>query len=50
MGATQRPDPRAGVLLSDEEAMQIVAVLADVLDGHMCPMRSVPPGRCSATG
>lgn len=34
MGATQRPDPRAGVLLSDEEAMQIIAVLADVLDGH----------------
>jgi hypothetical protein len=24
----------AGVLLSDEEAMQIVAVLADVLEGH----------------
>jgi hypothetical protein len=24
----------AGVLLSDEEAMQIIAVLADVLDGH----------------
>jgi hypothetical protein len=34
MGATQRPDPWAGVLLSDEEATQIIAVLADVLDGH----------------
>jgi hypothetical protein len=27
------PGPWAGVLLSDEEAMQIIAVLADVLDG-----------------
>jgi hypothetical protein len=26
--------PWAGVLLSDEEAMQIIAVLADVLEGH----------------
>ena len=26
--------PWAGVLLSDEEAMRIIAVLADVLDGH----------------
>jgi hypothetical protein len=26
--------PVAGVLLSDEEAIQIIAVLADVLDGH----------------
>lgn len=34
MGATQGPDPWAGVLLSDEEALQIIAVLADVLDGH----------------
>jgi hypothetical protein len=34
MGATPRPDPWAGVLLSDEETMQIIAVLADVLDGH----------------
>ena len=28
------PGPWAGVLLSDEEALQIIAVLADVLDGH----------------
>ena len=34
MGATQLPGPWAGVLLSDEEAMQIIAVLADVRDGH----------------
>jgi hypothetical protein len=34
MGATQGPGPWAGVLLSDEEAIQIIAVLADVLDGH----------------
>jgi hypothetical protein len=34
MGATQDPGPWAGVLLSDEEALQIIAVLADVLDGH----------------
>ena len=33
MGA-EGPGPWAGVLLSDEEAMQIIAVLADVLDGH----------------
>lgn len=34
MGPRQGPGPWAGVLLSDEEAMQIIAVLADVLDGH----------------
>jgi hypothetical protein len=34
MGATQGPGPWAGVLLADEEAIQIIAVLADVLDGH----------------
>jgi hypothetical protein len=34
MGATQGPGLWAGVLLSDEEAIQIIAVLADVLDGH----------------
>jgi hypothetical protein len=34
MAATQGPGPWAGVLLSDEEAIQIIAVLADVLDGH----------------
>jgi hypothetical protein len=34
MEATQGPGPWAGVLLSDEEAIQIIAVLADVLDGH----------------
>jgi hypothetical protein len=34
MGATQASGPWAGVLLSDEEAIQIIAVLADVLDGH----------------
>jgi hypothetical protein len=28
------PGSWAGVLLSDEEALQIIAVLADVLDGH----------------
>ena len=33
MGA-DGPGPWAGVLLSDEEALQIVAVLGDVLDGH----------------
>jgi hypothetical protein len=32
--ASQGPGPWAGVLLSDEEALQIIAVLADVLDGH----------------
>ena len=34
MGTRQEPDPWVDVLLSDEEAMQIIAVLADVLDGH----------------
>jgi hypothetical protein len=34
MAPTQGPGPWAGVLLSDDEAMQIIAVLADVLDGH----------------
>ena len=34
MEATQGQGPWAGVLLADEEAMQIIAVLADVLDGH----------------
>jgi hypothetical protein len=32
--ATQGSGPWAGVLLSDQEALQIIAVLADVLDGH----------------
>jgi hypothetical protein len=32
--ASQGPGPWSGVLLSDEEALQIIAVLADVLDGH----------------
>jgi hypothetical protein len=36
--------PGAGVLLSDEEAMQIIAVLADVLEGHDV-RDAVPPGR-----
>ena len=52
MGATQGPGPGAGVLLSDEEAMQIIAVLADVLEGHdaRCGQRRLvaarqPPGR-----
>jgi hypothetical protein len=40
------PGPRAGVPLSDEEALQIVAILPDVLDGHH--VRSAPPGHCSA--
>jgi hypothetical protein len=34
MAATQGPGPWAGVLVSDEEAIRIIAVLADVLDGH----------------
>jgi hypothetical protein len=34
MGATPRPGPWAGVLLSDEEPIHIITVLADVLDGH----------------
>ena len=34
MEATQGPGPWAGVLLSDEEALQIIAVLAAVLAGH----------------
>jgi hypothetical protein len=34
MGATPRPGPWAGLLLSDEEALQVITVLADVLDGH----------------
>jgi hypothetical protein len=34
MGATQGQGPWADVLLSDEEALQIIAVLADVLDGR----------------
>jgi hypothetical protein len=32
--ASQGPGPWVGVLLSDEEAVQIGAVLADRLDGH----------------
>ena len=32
--ASQGPGPWSGVLLSDEEALQIIAVLADVLDGR----------------
>jgi hypothetical protein len=34
MGATPRPGPWAGLLLSDEEALQVITVLTDVLDGH----------------
>jgi hypothetical protein len=34
MGVAKGPGPWAGVLLSDEETIQIIAVLADVLDGH----------------
>jgi hypothetical protein len=34
MGTGQEPDPFVGVLLSDEEANLLMAVLADVLDGH----------------
>ena len=34
MGAIQGPGPWAGMLLSDDEALQIIAVLANVLDGH----------------
>ena len=34
MGGDAGAGPWAGVLLSDEEAMQVIAVLADVLDGH----------------
>jgi hypothetical protein len=34
LGTTEVPGPWAGVLLSDEEALQIIAVLADVHDGH----------------
>jgi hypothetical protein len=33
MGA-DGPGPWVGVLLSDEEAIQIIAMLADVLEGH----------------
>jgi len=31
---TEGPSPWAGMLLSDEEELQIIAVLADVQDGH----------------
>ena len=34
VGRTEGPSPWAGVLLSDQEALQIIAVLADVHDGH----------------
>ena len=34
MATTNRPSSWAGVLLSDQEALQILAVLADVHDGH----------------
>ena len=34
MGTTEGLSPWAGVLLSDQEALQIIAVLADVHDGH----------------
>jgi hypothetical protein len=34
LATTEGPSPWAGVLLSDEEALQIIAVLADVHDGH----------------
>jgi hypothetical protein len=34
MDVTEGSGPWAGVLLSDEEAMQVIAVLADVLDGR----------------
>jgi hypothetical protein len=47
--ARQGQGPWAGVLLSDEEALQIIAVLADVLDGHDVREPSAPPGRCLAT-
>jgi hypothetical protein len=50
LGTTESPNPWAGVLLSDQEALQIIAVLADVHDGHDVVTRSVPPGHCSATG
>jgi hypothetical protein len=33
LGTTEGPSPWAGVL-SDQEALQIIAVLADVHDGH----------------
>jgi hypothetical protein len=49
--ASQRPGPRAGagMLSSDEEAFQIIAVLADVLTATTSAMPSAPPGPCSAT-
>lgn len=34
LGTTEGPSPWAGVLLSDQEALQIIAVLADVHDGY----------------
>ena len=34
MGTTEGSGPWAGVLLWDDEALQIIAVLADVHDGH----------------
>ena len=49
MGATQGPGPWAGALLSDEEAIQIIAVLADVLDGHDVRDAVSAAWACSAT-
>ena len=34
MGTTESPNLWAGVLLLDQEALQIITVLADVHDGH----------------
>jgi hypothetical protein len=34
LATTESPNPWAGVLLSDQEALQIIAMLADVHDGH----------------
>jgi hypothetical protein len=34
LARTDGPSPWAGVLLSDDEALQLIAVLADVHDGH----------------
>ena len=39
-----RPARGAGVLLSDEEAMQIIAVLLTCWRATTCAMRSAPPG------
>jgi hypothetical protein len=45
VGTTEGPSPWAGVLLSDQEALQIIAVLADVHDGHQIDRHERhPPG------